>query len=92
MLYFALLVLFLALVIGPLVAGPKVNFKIPNNELLQSLMQPTGFNHNDTVSSETGTHVQGGGSPATTDNSGGSPTTDTSAQTTAPSKFRVRRH
>lgn len=50
-LYFILLVVFIVLVVGPLVAGRFVKgFTIPDN-----LAQPTGLNNNDTFSSETGT-------------------------------------
>jgi len=90
-LYFTLLVLFLALVIGPLVAGPKVKFTTPDNDLLKSLMQPTGFNHNDTISSETGTQINGGSPQTSADGSGSSASTDSSSSpTTAANKFRVR--
>jgi len=55
-LYFIMLVLFVVLVAGPLVGGRYVKgFSIPDN-----LAQPTGFNNNDTFSSETGTGVNGG--------------------------------
>jgi 1,3-beta-glucan synthase len=62
-LYFALLVLFVVLVVAPIVAGKYLTFaNIPAN-----LAQPTGFNRNDTLSSETGTAVatDGGGAAAT---------------------------
>jgi 1,3-beta-glucan synthase len=48
-----MLVVFVALVVGPLVAGKYINF---TNIPLQ-LAQPTGLNRNDTLSSETGTAV-----------------------------------
>ncbi|RDI84026.1 hypothetical protein Vi05172_g6061 [Venturia inaequalis] len=55
-LYFVMLVLFIALIVGPLVAGKYITgFTLP----LQ-LAQPTGLNRNDTLSSETGTAVNGG--------------------------------
>ncbi|KAF2399780.1 1,3-beta-glucan synthase component FKS1 [Trichodelitschia bisporula] len=60
-LYFVLLVIFIALIVGPLVASRyiKFNFKVAD------LVQPTGRNNNDTFSSETGTANQNGGAAAT---------------------------
>lgn len=50
-LFFVMLVIFIALIVGPLVAGKYITgFTLP----LQ-LAQPTGLNRNDTISSETGT-------------------------------------
>jgi 1,3-beta-glucan synthase len=50
-LYFVMLILFVVLIVGPLVAGKYLNgVKIP-----MQLAQPTGLNRNDTISSETGT-------------------------------------
>lgn len=45
-LYFFMLVVFVALVVGPVVAGKqlKLNFDIP-----MQLLQPTGLNNNDTL-------------------------------------------
>lgn len=55
-LFFVMLVVFIALIVGPLVAGKYITgFSLP----LQ-LAQPTGLNRNDTISSETGTAVNGG--------------------------------
>jgi 1,3-beta-glucan synthase len=46
-----MLIIFIILIVGPLVAGKYLNgVKIP-----MSLAQPTGLNRNDTISSETGT-------------------------------------
>ena len=55
-LYFVLLVVFIALIVGPVVAGKylKLNFKIP-----MDLLQPTGLNNNDTTTEVTGTCVNG---------------------------------
>jgi len=56
-LYFIMLIVFIALLVGPLVAGRFLSGlpSIPMN-----LMQPTGLNHNDTKSDETGTFLQQG--------------------------------
>lgn len=50
-LYFVLLVVFIALIVGPVVAGKflKFNMKIP-----MELLQPTGLNRNDTSAKVTG--------------------------------------
>ena len=86
-LYFALFFLFIALIAGPLVAGPKVNLD-PNVAILTELMQPKGYNNNDTVSSQTGTALQAG---ATGTDSGSSPSSSTdSGSTPTGAKFRVR--
>lgn len=85
-LYFVLLVVFLALIVGPIVAGSKLNFKL---DLPMELMQPTGFSNNDTGSTPTGTCIQGKcpeyqpGDAATDDSS--------AAETTAGSR-RLRRY
>jgi 1,3-beta-glucan synthase len=80
--------IFIALVVGPIVAGPKVSFH-PNNSLLETLMQPTGFNNNDTISSQTGTALENGGATQT-DGSTPSSTDSGSSQTSAAgAKFRV---
>jgi 1,3-beta-glucan synthase len=51
-----MLIVFIALIVGPLVAGKYITgFTLPLD-----LAQPTGLNRNDTLSSETGTAVQGG--------------------------------
>ncbi|KAI9833809.1 MAG: 1,3-beta-D-glucan synthase [Phylliscum demangeonii] len=52
MLYFFLLIIFVALLVGPLVAGRFIT-KLPH--LPEGLLQPTGLNNNDTTSVETGT-------------------------------------
>jgi 1,3-beta-glucan synthase len=88
-LYFILFFLFVALIVGPIVVGPKVKFN-ESNDILNELIQPTGFNHNDTVSSQTGTQLQGG---ATATDGGSSPTSTSeaaAAATTAGTKFRIR--
>lgn len=55
-LYFILLVIFIALIVGPVVAGKylSLNFDIP-----MDLLQPTGLNNNDTSASITGSCVLG---------------------------------
>ena len=55
-LYFVLLVVFIALMVGPVVAGKylKLNINIPLD-----LLQPTGQNNNDTTTTVTGSCVQG---------------------------------
>ena len=59
MLYFIMLVVFVALIVGPIVAKRFVS--IPSGIPLD-LLQPTGQNNNDTLgSSQTGTALLGGG-------------------------------
>jgi len=61
-LYFVMLIVFVVLIVGPLVAGKFIKgVKIP-----MQLAQPTGLNRNDTLSSETGTAVATGGGGAAT--------------------------
>ena len=68
MLYFMMLVVFVALIVGPIVARRFVN--IPNGIPLD-LLQPTGQNNNDTLErTQTGTALLGGG-PAPTGGTGG---------------------
>lgn len=55
-LYFVLLVVFLAIIVGPIVAGKQIDLK-PN--LPMQLLQPTGFSNNDTGSDTTGQCIQG---------------------------------
>jgi 1,3-beta-glucan synthase len=51
-----MLIVFVALIVGPLVAGKYITgFTLPLD-----LAQPTGLNRNDTFSTETGTAAQGG--------------------------------
>jgi len=57
-LYFTMLVVFVALIAGPLVAGkfiPDMSSSIP-----MDLLQPTGLNNNDTTGKQTGTAAAGG--------------------------------
>ncbi|KAF2121974.1 1,3-beta-glucan synthase component-domain-containing protein [Lophiotrema nucula] len=59
-LYFVILVVFLALVVGPVVAGKYLNFGV---SIPMDLLQPTGLNNNDTTTSTTGT-CRNGACPA----------------------------
>lgn len=69
-LYFTILVVFIALIAGPIVAGKYIKF---NLALPFPLIQPTGLNNNDTKTTPTGTCVlgvcpgPGGGSTVETD-------------------------
>jgi len=57
-LYFFLLVVFLLLLVGPVIVGSKVKFNsLPT--LPMEILQPTGFNNNDTSAKVTGTCIQG---------------------------------
>lgn len=54
-----MLILFVALIAGPLVA--RTYFDLPNDGTIpMQLLQPTGQDNNDTLKSETGTAVSGG--------------------------------
>jgi 1,3-beta-glucan synthase len=55
-LYFVILIVFIALIAGPIVAGRflKLNMDIP-----MDLLQPVGLNNNDTKATPTGTCVLG---------------------------------
>lgn len=55
-LYFVLLVVFLALIIGPIVAGKQIKLNV---SLPMELLQPTGYSNNDTTAEVTGKCVQG---------------------------------
>lgn len=63
MLYFIMLVVFVALIVGPVVARKFVT--VPSSIPLD-LLQPTGQNNNDTLGrTQTGTALLGGGAAAT---------------------------
>lgn len=63
MLYFFMLVVFVALIVGPAVARRFVS--IPKG-IPMNLLQPTGQNNNDTLGrTQTGTALLGGGAAAT---------------------------
>jgi 1,3-beta-glucan synthase len=59
-LYFVILIVFLCLIVGPIVAAKFI--QIPSNladSLPLKIMQPTGYNNNDTTTSTTGKCVNG---------------------------------
>ncbi|KAL8854068.1 MAG: hypothetical protein Q9221_001191 [Calogaya cf. arnoldii] len=56
-LYFIMLIIFVALLAGPLVVA-RLNIKLP--DIPMQLLQPTGLNNNDTLSSPTGRTRNGG--------------------------------
>jgi 1,3-beta-glucan synthase len=62
-LYFFMLIVFLALIIGPIFAGKFVS-NLPSIPL--QLLQPTGQNNNDTSNKETGTALNGGSASTST--------------------------
>lgn len=57
-----MLIIFVALIAGPIVAG-KFFGKLPKIPL--NLLQPTGQNNNDTSNSQTGTGLNGGAAAPT---------------------------
>lgn len=57
-LYFSLFFIFIALIVGPIVASKFVD--TGSIDLPMNLIQPNNWNNNDTTSSETGTMVVGG--------------------------------
>jgi 1,3-beta-glucan synthase len=63
-----MLIVFIVLIVGPLVAGKYLTVTIP-----MQLAQPTGLNRNDTISSETGTAIATGaaGTAAATSSAAG---------------------
>jgi 1,3-beta-glucan synthase len=65
-LYFVLLVVFIALLVGPIVAGSKILSPSLEKNIPLSLFQPVGLNNNDTRGyNETGTGtLSGAGSTA----------------------------
>lgn len=56
-LYFVLLVIFIALIVGPVVAGKYLDFS--NLDFPMQLLQPTGLNNNDTSAEVTGRCANG---------------------------------
>jgi len=62
-LYFVILIIFAALIAGPIVAG-KFLSSLPS--IPMELLQPTGLNNNDTSSSQTGTALAGGAAATAT--------------------------
>jgi 1,3-beta-glucan synthase len=69
-LYFVLLVVFIALLVGPIVAGSKILSPSLEKKIPLSLFQPVGLNNNDTQNyTETGTGtLSGAGSTAAATN------------------------
>lgn len=57
-LYFVLLVVFIAVMVGPVVAGKYVPSSLLTS-IPMDLVQPTGLNNNDTKESTTGTCLLG---------------------------------
>jgi len=86
-LYFVLLVVFLVLIIGPIVAGKMIKFDL---DLPMEIMQPTGFSNNDTKSTPTGTCIQGTCPKWEGEDSGGD--SGDAATTTDASSRRFRRY
>ena len=72
-LYFVLLVVFIAMVAGPLVAGKYLKFDPLSSA---HLMQPVGLNNNDTKSYETGGTAGGTDAAAPTATGAASSPTD----------------
>ena len=65
-LYFALLILFMALLIGPIVAGSKILTDSLTSNIPMELYQPVGLNNNDTRNrTETGTGAVSTGASST---------------------------
>jgi len=67
-LYFFILIIFIALIVGPIVAS---KFLTMNVSIPMQLLQPTGLNNNDTSGSHTGT-AQGGKAVETAASTSGS--------------------
>jgi 1,3-beta-glucan synthase len=86
-----MLVVFLCLIVGPVVARKFVN--IPKG-IPMDLLQPTGQNNNDTLGhSQTGTALLGGGVAATGGGGGGATATDGgAAAATTSSPFNRARY
>jgi 1,3-beta-glucan synthase len=71
-LYFMLLTLFIALIVGPIVAGSKILTPNLEKAIPMSLFQPVGQNNNDTNNyTETGTGAKVGISAKATSTSSG---------------------
>jgi 1,3-beta-glucan synthase len=90
-LYFFLLIIFLCLIVGPIVAGKFLKLSIGDQIPLQ-IMQPTGYNNNDTSAEVTGSCIQDkcpeyqGG--VTGGGGGGAAATDAAATSDAAARFR----
>ena len=69
-LYFVLLIVFLALLVGPVVAGSKIVSASLVKQIPLELYQPVGLNNNDTRGrNETGTGAASNGASATSSSS-----------------------
>lgn len=91
-LYFVILVVFLALIVGPIVAGKQINLSV---KLPMDLLQPTGYSNNDTSAEVTGTCIQAQGCPPYQggDSTGGGGAADsTAAATSTEAARRFRRY
>lgn len=91
MLYFAMLILFLCLVVGPIVAGRFLDTKSLAKSIPMQLLQPTGQKNNDTSSVITGARLNGAAGAT----GGGSGTASASAASTSldfEGKFRNFRY
>ena len=66
-LYFIMLVVFLALVAGPIIASKEITSATKSLSVPQYLLQPVGLDNNDTTgTNQTGTGAAGGGAAKTT--------------------------
>jgi 1,3-beta-glucan synthase len=88
-LYFFLLIIFLCLIVGPIVAGKFLKLDIADSIPMQ-IMQPTGYSNNDTNAKVTGSCIQpkcpeyqGG-----VTGGGGADTTEAAATSDAAARFR----
>ena len=87
-LYFVLLVVFLAIIVGPIVAGKQLKLDVT---IPMELLQPTGFSNNDTTDTPTGNCIQGacpeyqGGAAA---NTGSGDSAEASSTDDAARRFR----
>ena len=75
MLYFVMFIIFMALIVGPIVAGKylgKLNIPL-------QLLQPTGLNNNDTSNRVTGSALNGLGAAASASGDGGAAATSSSS-------------
>jgi 1,3-beta-glucan synthase len=87
-LYFVLLVIFVGLLVGPLLAKDHIHFTPPDS--LAELIQPVGFNNNDTRDSL----LTGAGTnavPSTTSGSNAAAVTTVPSVPTAPGHLEDRR-
>jgi 1,3-beta-glucan synthase len=87
-LYFFLLIVFLCLIVGPIVAGKFLKLDI-GNSIPMDIMQPTGYSNNDTKATVSGSclqpkcpEYQGG------DATGGGEAAETTAASTEAARFR----